>query len=97
MVQKIKVVYVASDDPDFGTMEDTAILLADGIVLDNTYADDEALIYIIEESVKPGEVLTIDRSTCKRFHINFFGRYDEVDADFLAKCSFLELVKFYVK
>jgi hypothetical protein len=97
VVNKIQVIYVASDDPDFSTMEDTAILLADRIVLDNNYDDDEAEIYILDEPVEPGETLTIDRSTCKRFHINFFGRNDEVDADFLAECSFLDLVKAYAK
>jgi hypothetical protein len=97
MVEKINVKYVASDDPDFGTMTDTAILLSDGMVLDNNYDDDEALIYIVEESVKPGDILTIDRSTCKRFYINFFGRYDDVDFEFLAKCSFVELVRHFAK
>ncbi|WP_423410239.1 hypothetical protein AABM38_10060 [Heyndrickxia sp. MSNUG] len=97
MVQKIKVIYVASGDPDFGTLEDTAILLSEGMVLDNKYDENEALIYIIEETIKPCETLTIDRSTCKRFYINFFGRYDDVDFEFLAKCSFVELVRHFAK
>jgi hypothetical protein len=97
MVKKINVKYVASDDPDFGTLENTAILLSEGMVLDNHYDDNEALIYMIEESVKPDEILTIDRSTCKRFYINFFGRYDDVDFEFLTKCSFVELVRHFAK
>jgi len=97
MAEKVKVVYVASDDPSFGKIEDTAILLTNDVVIDNNYGEGEAVIFVLDNPVEPGEVLTIDRYKTKRFEVNFFGMNDVVDFDSLKKCTFTDLVKCFAK
>jgi hypothetical protein len=97
MIRKIKAIYTASDDPDFGTVEDEVILLSPDIVLER-YDDIEGLFFITKEPVAENqETINIDRATCPRFVIDFDQSVADLNYEQLTKLTFLEFIRVFAK
>jgi hypothetical protein len=97
MARLIKAIYSASDDQQFGTVEDEVIVLSPDVVVEK-YDETDAVFYITEEPVADNqEVLHIDRATCPRFEINFDKPVDEVNYEQLAQFSFLDFIRKFAK
>jgi hypothetical protein len=97
LIRKIKAIYSASDDPDFGTVEDEVILLTPDIALEN-YDDTEALFFITKEPVAENQqTIHIDRATCPRFVIDFDQPVDDLNYEQLAQFTFLEFIRAFAK
>jgi hypothetical protein len=93
----IKAIYTASDDPDFGTVEDEVIVLSPDILAEK-YDDTDVVFYITVEPVKEKqETIHIDRATCPRFEINFDTPVDEINYGQLSKLSFLDFIRTFAK
>jgi hypothetical protein len=92
LIRKIKAIYSASDDPDFGTVEDEVILLSPDIVLEN-YDDTEALFFITEQVAETQETISIDRATCPRFVIDFDQPVADLNYEQLSQFTFLEFIR----
>jgi hypothetical protein len=92
-MRTIKVTYVASDDPEFGTVEDEVILLSPDIVVEK-YDDTDVVFYITTEPVAENQkVINIDRATCPRFEINFDKSVDEITYEQLSQFTFLDFIR----
>jgi hypothetical protein len=97
MARLIKVIYTASDDPQFGTVEDEVIVLTPHIVAEK-YDDTDVVFYVTKEPVAENQkVIEIDRATCPRFEINFDQPVDEVNFEQLAQFSFLDFICKFAK
>lgn len=97
MARKIKVIYSASDDPEFGTVEDEVILLSPDIVAEK-YDDTDVVFYIATEPVAENqEVINIDRATCPRFEINFDKPVDKINYEQLSQFTFLDFIRTFAK
>jgi hypothetical protein len=97
MVRLIKAIYSASDDPQFGTVEDEVIVLSPDIVVEK-YDETDAIFYLTEEPVADNQdKIHIDRATCPRFEINFDQPIEQVNFGQLAKCTFLEFIRSFAK
>jgi hypothetical protein len=93
LIRKIKAIYTASDDPDFGTVEDEVIVLTPDIVLEK-YDDTDGLFFITKEPIAENqETINIDRATCPRFEIDFVQPVDKVDYEQLTQLTFLEFIR----
>jgi hypothetical protein len=95
MVRKIKVVYTASDDLLFGSVEDEVIVLSPDIVAEKyDYTD---VVFYIAPVAENQEVINIDRATCPRFELNFETPVDEINYEQLSQFTFLDFIRTYAK
>jgi hypothetical protein len=97
MTRVIKVIYTASDDPQFGTVEDEVIVLSPYILAEKYYDTDVVFYVTPEEIARNQEVVNIDRATCPRFEINFEKPVDEINYDQLSKLTFLDFIRAFAK
>ena len=93
-MRKIKAIYTASDDPEFGLMESEEILIAPDVVFE---MDDELRFLIIPPVPDDQDTVHIDRATCGYFALALLHCRDEVelDVDFLAEATFLDFIREY--
>ncbi|MEO2074845.1 MAG: hypothetical protein ABGX20_05560 [Bacillus sp. (in: firmicutes)] len=95
MIRKIRVIYTASDDQEFGEVEDEVIVLSSDIVLER-YDDTEGVFYITQVG-NDQESIIIDRATCPSFLIDFDKPVDEINYEQLSKCTFLEFIRTFAR
>jgi hypothetical protein len=93
MIRKAKVIYFASDDPDFGTVEDEVIVLTPDIVAEKY--DDTDVVFFVTDATE--EVINIDRATCPRFELNFEKPVDEINYEQLTQLTFLDFIRTFAK
>jgi hypothetical protein len=97
MTRVIKAIYTASDDPQFGTVEDEVIVLSPDILAEK-YDDTDVVFYVTPEAIAVNqEVVNIDRATCPRFEINFDTPVDEINYEQLSQFSFLDFIRTFAK
>jgi hypothetical protein len=97
MARLIKAIYSASDDPQFGTVEDVVILLSPDIVAEK-YDETDVVFYVTSEAVAENqEVINIDRATCPRFEINLDKPVDEINYEQLSQFTFLDFIRAFAK
>jgi hypothetical protein len=97
MARLIKALYTASDDPQFGTVEDEVIVLSPDILAEK-YDDTDVVFYVTSEEIAVNqEVVNIDRATCPRFEINFDTPVDEINYGQLSQLSFLDFIRTFAK
>jgi hypothetical protein len=94
-VRKIKAVYIVSDDPDFGVVEDEVYLLAPNIILERY--DNDAVIIVLNEPVRDDQgIVYVDRADCGMLEVDFLDgnneRLEAMGLSWLANASFLEVV-----
>ena len=93
-MRKVKAVYSASDDPDFGTLKTEAVLIAPDMIMES----DAGLNFLIIPPVPDDqEIVEIDRAKCGHFALSMLHspKEEELDVDFLAKASFLDFIRKY--
>jgi hypothetical protein len=93
MIREAKVIYTASDDPQFGTVEDEVIVLTPDIVAEK-YDDTDVVFYVTDTAQ---EVISIDRATCPRFELNFDKPVDEINYEQLTQLTFLEFIRTFAR
>lgn len=97
MARLIKAIYSASDDPQFGSVEDQVMVLSSDIVAEK-YDETEAVFYVTKETITENQdKINIDRATCPRFVIDFDKPVDKVNFGQLAKSTFLEFIRKFAK
>lgn len=85
MVKNVKALFIAPLDPDFGSMIDEIILIGNDIAL-SIYSD-ELVFRVLPEPFSG--VVNLD--DCMRFELINFD--SNIDLEWLAKASFLEVVR----
>ena len=93
MIREAKVIYTASDDPQFERVEDKVIVLTPDIVAER-YDETEVVFYVTDANQ---EVLTIDRATCPRFLVDFDQPVEELSFEQLTQFTFLDFIRNFAK
>jgi hypothetical protein len=88
MARIIKAYFTASDDTDFVPGEDSVILLAPDITL-SIYDNEWVFRFPAEPIADDQDTVEIDLGTCGRVEIHM----GNVDVDFIAKASFLDVIR----
>jgi hypothetical protein len=88
MVREIKAYFTASDDTEFVPGEDNVILLAPDMTL-SIYDNEWIFRFPTEPVGENQDTVEIDLGTCGRVEIYM----EDVDVDFIAKASFLDVVR----
>jgi hypothetical protein len=88
MARIIKAYFTASDDTDFVPGEDSVILLAPDITL-SIYGNEWIFRFPTEPVSDDQDTVEVDLGTCGRVEIYM----EDVDVDFIAKASFLDVVR----
>jgi len=100
MIRKIKTIYSDSDDPEFGTLETQAILIAPDMIIETEEGSPWKFL-IIPEVSEEQEVVEVDRAKCGYFALEFshIWRDEELEPDlnFIEKASFLDFIRKYAK
>lgn len=98
MVRKVIVEYTASDDPDFGVLQEEAILIADDMIIETE--DGSPWVFLIIPPVPYNQnFIEVDRAKCGYFSLEFSHKWNddepEPDFDFLKRASFLDFIRMY--
>lgn len=94
MIRKIRVIYTASDDPDFGPIEEEAVLIAPDMIIE--FNDDLGFL-IIPPVAGDQEIVEIDRAKCSHFGLSLThnSKEREFEIEFLAEATFLDFIRKY--
>jgi hypothetical protein len=98
-VRRIKAIYTASDDPNFGDpVQAEVVLIAPEMIME--VEGDEWTFLLIPKVDDDQDTIEVDRAKCWYFALGLMHAYDtdlEVDYDYLANCSFLDFIRKFGK
>jgi hypothetical protein len=96
-MRKIKAVYTASDDPELGTIETEATLIANDMIIETE--DGIPWTFLIIPPVPDDQdIVEVDRAKCGYFSLGMphhWNEEPEPNFEFIEKASLLDFIRMY--
>jgi hypothetical protein len=100
MVRRIKAIYTASDDPDFGVEVEQAVLIAPDMIIEAEECSEWTFL-IIPPVPADQNTVEVDRATCGYFSLGISHSLEEEERepnyDIISEVSLLDFIRSYAK